>query len=128
MDTAIGERELDVLHVLWARGDRTVAEVREALPVELAYTTVLTILRNLEAKGLVAHTVDGRAHRYSAAVDEEAVHDGALRRVLQSVFRGDAFAAITRLVERERLRPEELRALSSLVDAKLRGRRGGGRR
>jgi predicted transcriptional regulator len=127
MDTAIGERELDVLHVLWKKGERTVTEVREALEAELAYTTVLTILRNLEAKKLVVHTVDGRAHRYSAAVEAEAVHDGALRRVLQSVFRGDAFAAIARLVERERLAPEELRALSSLVDAKLRGKRGGGR-
>ncbi|MFP5355807.1 MAG: BlaI/MecI/CopY family transcriptional regulator, partial [Gemmatimonadota bacterium] len=42
---ALGTRELDVLGVLWKRGPSTVAEVRDALPAPLAYTTVLTILR-----------------------------------------------------------------------------------
>ncbi|MCU0619630.1 MAG: BlaI/MecI/CopY family transcriptional regulator [Gemmatimonadaceae bacterium] len=120
MDQTLGDRELDVLHVLWRDGDRTVAEVRDALDADLAYTTVLTILRNLEAKGFVVHTVDGRAHRYAAAVDATAVHEGALQRVLRSVFRGDAFAAIARLVARERLDADELRSLSALVDARLR--------
>mgnify|MGYP002779689931 CR=1 FL=1 len=103
-----------------------VGDVRDALGADLAYTTVLTILRNLEAKGLVVHSVDGRAHRYSAAVTEASVHAGALRRVVASVFRGDAFAAIARLVEHERLRPDELAALSALVAARLRDEPGEG--
>src|SRR4029078_12810500 len=52
----LGDRELDVMGVLWDLGSGTVSEVRERLPADLAYTTVLTILRNLEAKELVRHT------------------------------------------------------------------------
>ena len=50
--------------VLWSAGSATVAEVRDRLPADLAYTTVLTILRNLEAKGFVRHEGEGKAHRY----------------------------------------------------------------
>ena len=48
-DFVLGDRELDVMGVLWDLGSGTVAEVRDRLPADLAYTTVLTILRNLEA-------------------------------------------------------------------------------
>jgi predicted transcriptional regulator len=48
----LGERELDVMTALWTDGPGTVAEVKERLPAALAYNTVLTILRNLEAKRL----------------------------------------------------------------------------
>src|SRR5262245_49833892 len=58
------DRELDVMAVLWERGSGTVAEVRERLPDELAYTTVLTILRILQEKGYVRHEGEGRAHRF----------------------------------------------------------------
>ena len=61
-DVMLGDRELDVMGVLWELRSGTVAEVRERLPAELAYTTVLTILRNLEEKGFVSHEVEGRAH------------------------------------------------------------------
>src|ERR1044071_336772 len=63
-DRTLGERELDVMGVLWGMGSGTVAEVRDRLPASLAYTTVLTILRNLEAKGFVRHDAEGKAHRY----------------------------------------------------------------
>src|SRR5438309_1515448 len=50
------DRELDVMSVLWDAGSATVAEVRERLSDDLAYTTVLTVLRTLEQKGYVGHT------------------------------------------------------------------------
>ena len=65
-DFVLGDRELDVMGVLWDLGSGTVSEVRAKLPADLAYTTVLTILRNLEAKELVTHTAEGKAHRYVA--------------------------------------------------------------
>ena len=55
------ERELDVMSVLWQLGSGTVAEVRAALEDEFAYTTVLTVLRTLEAKGHVRHEGEGKA-------------------------------------------------------------------
>ena len=70
-ELSLGDRELDVMAVLWEVGDGTVAEVREKLPADLAYTTVLTILRKLEAKGLVRHKVEGKAHRYYPRVAQK---------------------------------------------------------
>src|SRR5439155_2390385 len=69
------------MSVLWNLGSATVAEVRERLPDDLAYTTVLTVLRTLEQKGHVAHTGEGRAHRYRPLVKRAAAGRSALRRL-----------------------------------------------
>lgn len=66
-DLMLGERELDVMGVVWELGSATATEVRDQLPVKLAYTTVLTILRNLEEKGFLTHEPEGRAHRGGSA-------------------------------------------------------------
>ncbi|HEU4653762.1 MAG TPA: BlaI/MecI/CopY family transcriptional regulator, partial [Steroidobacteraceae bacterium] len=79
MDIHLTDREADVMRVLWDRGPSVVAEVREQLQDELAYTTVLTILRTLEAKGYVKHEEEGRVHRYVTTVKEQDARKSALR-------------------------------------------------
>src|SRR5688500_5541382 len=86
MRISFTDRELDVMAVLWERGSATVAEVRERLPDELAYTTVLTVLRTLEEEGHVEHRGEGKAHGYfrlvaaagspRASARRARVHDG----------------------------------------------------
>ena len=88
MAISLGRREHDVMSVLWTRGPSTVSEVRESLGAPLAYTTVLTILRNLEAKGAVARTEEGRAHRYAPLVQRDVARAGALQRLLDRFFAG----------------------------------------
>ena len=78
-------RELDVMNVLWKRGSATVSEVLDELRDELAYTTVLTILRRLEKKGHVKHRLDGKAHRYVALVQREEAQDSALQRITRKL-------------------------------------------
>ncbi len=63
MQITLSDREAELMDVLWEHGPSTVAEVKDRLADELAYTTVLTMLRNLEAKGYVGHETEGRAHR-----------------------------------------------------------------
>ena len=118
------DRELDVMSVLWDRGDATVAEVREQLADELAYTTVLTVLRTLEQKGFVEHTGEGRAHRYSPLVKREAAGRNALRRLVDKVFQGSPELLMTHLVSDKNLTDEELRRLRKLLEARLKA--GGG--
>src|SRR5712664_3521360 len=72
MDIQFTDREIDVMEVLWERGPSLVVEVRAALKDDLAYTTVLTILRTLEGKRYVGHEQEGRGHRYFAAVKQQA--------------------------------------------------------
>jgi predicted transcriptional regulator len=116
-DFVLGDRELDVMGVLWDLGSGTVSEVRERLPVDLAYTTVLTILRNLEAKELVTHTSEGKAHRYVPKVARRAARQSALTRIVDKLFHGSPEQLITQLVEDERLSASDLKRLRDLLSA-----------
>ncbi len=118
VDTLIGDRELEVLHTLWREGPSTVAEVRERLDDDLAYTTVLSTLRNLEAKQLVTHSTEGRVHRFAASVPAKAVHESAIARLLRTVFQGNALSLVTSLVDHKVLSAAELRALAETVEAR----------
>jgi BlaI family transcriptional regulator, penicillinase repressor len=104
-------RELDVMAVLWERGSGTVAEVRERLTDEPAYTTVLTILRTLERKGFVEHTEEGRAHRYHPKVGREQAQDAHLRRLVLKLFGGSPSRLVRRLLELGELSETEVTEL-----------------
>lgn len=112
------DRELDVMTVLWDEKSATVAEVRSRLADRLAYTTVLTILRTLEQKGYVAHTDEGRAHRYHPLVEREKAGASALPRMLDTLFGGSAELLLTHLVRDRRLSRDELDNMRKLLDAK----------
>ncbi len=114
------DRELDVMSVLWDIGPATVADVRERIADELAYTTVLTVLRTLEQKGYVGHTEDGRAHRYKPLVKREVAGRTALRRLVEKVFDGSPELLLTQLVSDKNLSDEELRRLRKLLADRLR--------
>ena len=121
MQIAFTDRELDVMSVLWDLDSATVAEVREQLADDLAYTTVLTVLRTLEQKGYVGHTGEGRAHRYRPLVKREAASRSALRRLVDKVFDGSPELLLTQLVSDKNLSDEELRRLRRLLQGRLRG-------
>jgi BlaI family penicillinase repressor len=119
MQIAFTDRELDVMAVLWTRGSGTVAEVRDALSDDLAYTTVLTVLRTLQEKGYVRPAVEGRAHRYYPAVTQRAAGGSALSRVLDKIFGGSSELLLTQLVTERKLGDDELQRLRDLLDEKL---------
>src|SRR5688572_6466979 len=98
MEIQFTDRELDVMGVLWEQGAATVAEVRDALADELAYTTVLTILRTLEEKGYVAHEEEGRAHRYRPLVAKTKAEKSAVSKLVRKLFKGSPEALLTQLV------------------------------
>lgn len=117
------ERELDVMTVLWQRGTATAAEVREVLASEhdldLAYNTVLTILRILQDKGHVAHAVEGRAHRFRPLVRREDASRSALRRLVDGLFDRSPELLLTHMVRDERLDRATLERLRDLVETEL---------
>jgi len=123
MDISFTERELDVMAVLWRRGSGTVSEVRDDLDDDLAYTTVLTILRTLEDKGFVTHVAEGKAHRYLPAVTQNVAGKSALARVLDKIFGGSSELLLTQLVSDRNVDPAELRRLRKLLDDRLSGKK-----
>lgn len=119
----LGDRELDVMKVLWEMGSGTVADVRERLPVNLAYTTVLTILRNLEEKSYVSRVAEGRAHRYSPRVGRLAARRSAIARVVDTLFQGAPEELIAHMVEDRTLTARDLRRLRAMIGSPERSAR-----
>lgn len=118
-EVLFAERELDVMAVLWELESGTVTEVRERLPAELAYTTVLTILRNLEGKGFVRHEEEGKAHRYFPLVARRTAERSAVARLVDRLFQGSPELLLTRLVDDHDLSPEQLKRMRKRLRDRL---------
>ena len=115
----LGERELDIVQVLWQLGKATVTEVHHALKKHgsnVAYNTVQTMLNRLEAKRLVARDNSERAHKYRPLIKEPTVVGGAIQRLTNRFFKGSPEALATHLIE-EGLSAEQLERIQSLIDA-----------
>lgn len=119
MDIAFTERELDVMDVLWERGASTVAEVQALMPDELAYTTVLTMLRTLEEKGYVTHEEEGRAYRYYPLVERSEAGASAVRRLMGKLFRGSPELLLTHLVSQRGLTAEQLETMRRMLNERI---------
>lgn len=119
MSVRLTPRELDIMAVLWRRESGTVNEVWESLDDDLAYSTVLTMLRTLEAKGHVRHEAEGKAYRYYPVTQPEDAGGRALDRVLEKIYLGSRELLVTRLLADEEISPEELRRIRELLDERL---------
>jgi BlaI family transcriptional regulator, penicillinase repressor len=118
-DIQFTDRELDIMGVLWEFGPATAAEVREHLTDDLAYNTVLTMLRILEEKGHVTHQGAGRAHVYHALVPRDAAGRSAVQRLVKKLFRGQPELLMTQLAEDGDLDDATIRRMRALLDERL---------
>jgi BlaI family transcriptional regulator, penicillinase repressor len=113
------ERELDIMDILWERGSGTVGEVRDRLEDDLAYTTVLTVLRTLEEKGFVGHESEGRAYRYHPLVERQEAQASHLDRLMRKLFSGSPELLVTQLVSDRDLSRDEVERLRTLLAQRL---------
>lgn len=118
--TDIGSLQIQVLRILWKRGDGTVHEVLDEFPAEdrPAYTTILHVLRTLERRGLVAHTKQNRQHRYRPLVQADDVEAGAVSSLLSRIFSGSAQRLVARLLEATPLEPREIESIHRMIEAR----------
>ena len=114
-ELVLGNRELDVMRALWDLGSGTVTDVRQRLPARLAYTTVLTILRNLEEKSYVSRVAEGRAHRYSPRVGRLAARRSAIARLVDTLFHGAPDELIAHMVEDRTLTLRDIQRLRAKI-------------
>lgn len=119
MSPAFTDRELDIMQVLWERGPSTVTEVREHLTDDLAYNTVLTMLRILEEKGFAGRSEEGRAHRYHALVEKEVAGRSAIKRLVDGLFGGSPELLLTNLVNDKKLKRADIERLRKALDDRL---------
>ena len=115
------DREAEVMQLLWDHGPSVVNEVKEKLHDELAYTTVLTILRTLEQKGYVKHEEEGRVHRYVAVIKEQAARKSALQHLTGKLFKGSAELLFTHLVSDRKLSKDQIQRMRDLLAESAKG-------
>lgn len=110
--------ELEVMKILWALPEGAfVAEIIDRLPdPRPAVTTISTIVRILERKGIVGHTAFGRSHRYHPLVDKPTYTRTMMRGVMNHFFDNSPGQMLSFFVEHENLSPEQLEDLQKIID------------
>jgi BlaI family transcriptional regulator, penicillinase repressor len=112
------ERELEVMHVFWQEGERTVADVRDLLAAggrDLAYTTVATLVRILLDKGFLEQTIDDRPYRYQPARTFDDVSGNLLGDLVERVFGGSREQLLHRLFDERKLSKKERSLLEDVL-------------
>jgi predicted transcriptional regulator len=113
-------QELEIMKVVWSCGRATVRDVYEALLEErrIAYTTVLTMMNELERKGHLSKKAEGRSFLYRPTRPQRQVVGSMEREFVERVFGGSAGPLLVHLVDEERLTSEELDALAKRIEEK----------
>jgi len=117
------ERELEVMHVFWDRGESTVADVRDAMAAagrDLAYTTVATLTRILAEKGFLEQTNDERPFRYRPVRSFDEVSRSLVGDLVDRVFHGSREQLLLRLFDERKLTSKERALLLSILREKKR--------
>ncbi len=112
--------ELRLMNIVWDKEKATVKDVKDALPRRkpLAYSTVLTVMRNLEWKGYLRHDVDDRTYVYYPIVPRDEVVHSMLRHLAGRLFGGSAEVLMVKFLEKEELSLDKLGSLKKLIAAK----------
>lgn len=114
----LGDLQLRIMKVLWERHEATVAEVLNALDdadASLAYTTIATMLRKMETRGLVGHRAEGRSFIYRARVAAEDVSRSMANHLVDRLFEGSLLEAVNHLLSSREVSRDELRQLEQLI-------------
>ena len=112
------ERELQILKILWARGEGTVREVYEEMSQSLpiVQNTVQAFLRTMEEKGLVRHRVEGRTFIYQPVPRDQATKQKLVSRVLHRVFDGAIDQLVQSVLSLRQPTSEELEKIETLLE------------
>lgn len=112
------ESELEILQVLWQKGEATVREVHEELVVakDIGYTTTLKLMQIMNEKGLVNRDDSSRTHIYKAASNKENTQTFLLNRFIGSLFGGSPSQLVMQALGSQKVSEEELSQIQSLID------------
>ena len=116
----LGNVQLELMKVIWEKGKATVREVTETISAKriMAYSTVLTMLRDLEAQGMLIHDVDGRTFVYRPVVSRKRIITGIIQDVQRRLFDDSAAALLAHLLEAEHIGSDELEHMKQMIAQK----------
>lgn len=113
----LGELEREILTVIWRRSTATAEQIREGLNKPLKDSTVRTVLRRLEEKGYLAHTVEDRTFIYRPAESRQRVAGRAVKRIVDWFCDGSVEALLVGMVDSKVLDRAELKRLAERIAA-----------
>jgi BlaI family penicillinase repressor len=111
----LGELEREVMHLVWLSGPLTADDVRALLARRLTDSTIRTVLRRLEAKGYVRHTVGARAFVYRAAEPRAKVAAQAVKRIVDWFCNGSLEELLLGMVDHAVLDRREFQVLAQKI-------------
>jgi len=116
--TPLGETEMEVLNRVWELQEATVKQVHEEILKQrkVAYTTIMTVMKNLADKGYLDYRKEGVSYVYSPAREPDKVRHSLLHGLLSKVFKGSPSALVQNLVEHESLSAEERDEIKRMID------------
>lgn len=114
----LGETEMEILHHVWKLEKATVGEVHELIlkKRKTAYTTIMTIMKNLYGKGYLNYEKRGVTYVYSPAIKPEEVKQNVLHNILNKVFEGSPTQLVQTLAENEELSKEDRKELENIIN------------
>jgi predicted transcriptional regulator len=116
------EAELEILQILWEKGEATVRNVNESLNKkrdanlkEIGYTTTLKLMQLMHEKGLANRNEESRTHIYSAKVNEGVMQKALLEKFVDKTFRGSAMKMVMQALGNHETSKEELDEIKALI-------------
>lgn len=117
--TPLGETEMEVLHHVWNVGEASVADIRNRILEDrkVAYTTIMTVMKNLADKGYLKYRKEGISYIYSAAIDPSNVQFNLVDRLVDKVFHGSPRDLVQALVKNEKLSEKDRDEIKKLIES-----------
>ena len=112
------ESELEILQVLWQRGQATVREVHEELSTtkDAGYTTTLKLMQIMNEKGLVKRDDSSKTHVYEALASKEKTQQHMVGKMLNTLFDGSASQMVMRALGSSKPSKTEIEEIQKLLD------------
>lgn len=122
---ALSAAQLEIMHVIWDKGEATVTDVWTALGQKrpVARNTVLTHMDRLEKKGWLQRRADGQTHHYAAAVARDSTLGQVVHRLVDAAFAGSPEALVLALLQGRGVSDDEAKRIRQLIDNARRGRK-----
>ncbi|RFZ91767.1 BlaI/MecI/CopY family transcriptional regulator [Mucilaginibacter conchicola] len=118
MDLKPTESELEILQIIWRRGQCSVRDVHDELAQskDAGYTTTLKLMQIMHDKGLVERDTTAKTHLYKALITREQAQQGALDKILSTVFKGSTADLVIQALGQHRASKDEIDAIKNFLD------------
>ncbi len=117
MNIKATDSELEILSILWKKGECTVREVHEELVKnkDAGYTTTLKLMQIMYEKGLVTRDTSAKTHIYKAVATQGQAQQTALNKIISTVFQGSTSDLVIQALGQHRASAEEIDAIKKYL-------------